>query len=239
MFHELQSQFWLHFRFPNRRYLFVLVYPPGYLWEGGWRQEMRSPGVTKTGKRFLRLCWGSIYGSRLDPYEGALPTIQKSDFVSSCITANTRSQLNSPVLDHLTQTSLPLFSWETFYLLLPNHVMWDKCSNPYLWAFKHCDTAFTRQWADSKVDKLQSYSWPSSWLHSDRDLKLVLLIKRQTMTHRSENKQNQSVPCRMLGGSIGLVSPGWNTDNWHWETSYSFMCSKSCQTMVLPNHACP
>lgn len=160
----------------------------------------------------------TLLGFWLSPREGALPTIQKFDFVSSCITANTRSQLNSPVLYHLTQTSLPLFSSETFYLLLPNHVMWDKCLIPYLWAFKHCDTAFTRQWADSKMDKLQSYSWPSSWLHSDRDLKLVFLIKRQTMTHRSENKQNKSVPCRMLGGSIGLVSPRWNTDNWHLET---------------------
>ena len=39
-------------------------------------------------------------------------------------------------------------------------------------------------------------------------------VNNDTMTHRYENKQNQSVPCRMLVGSMGLMSLQWNTELW-------------------------
>lgn len=151
--------------FSIRRYPLVLVYPPVYLTEGRRRQEMRFLGVTAPTCPCSR--------------DVALPVIQKSAFAPSHIyRVNTHSRPNSPVLYHFAQSSLPLFNWKTFCLLLPNHMMWDKCSNPYLWAFKDCNTAFTRQLFDSEMDKLQSYSWPLSWLQSARDLKLVLLTKR-------------------------------------------------------------
>ena len=142
----------------------------------GGRQEMRN----KQGRGALTFCWQRLLAPLL-----VLLAIQKSDF--SCtsptlllhvFTVNTLSQPNSPVFYHFTQSSLPLFNWKTFCLLLPNHMMWDKCSNPSLWAFKDCNTTFTRQLFDSKMDKLQSYSWPPSRLQRDRGLKLVLLIKR-------------------------------------------------------------
>lgn len=129
--------------------------------EGSRRQEMRFPGGTKIGKRVLRLpgaeggegkgpalCWQHL----LVPSPVKWPCLPHKTLtlLLHIFTVHTHSQPHSPALCHFTQSSLPLFNWKTFCLLSPDHMMWDKCSNPYLWAFKDCNTAFTRQLFDSK-----------------------------------------------------------------------------------------
>lgn len=182
----------------------MLVYLHEYSWDGGakkWginREEGAHPLlVTPTCPYPCLACHTKIW---LFLYE---PTLLLHLF-----TVNTRSQPHSPVLYHFTQSSLPLFNWKTFCLLLPNHMMWDKCSNPSLRAFKDCNTTFTRQIFDSKWISYKA----TVGLHAaakEQNPRVGFAHKKvnnDTMTHRYENKQNQSVPCRMLVGSMGLMS---------------------------------
>lgn len=149
-------------------------------------------------------------------------------------TANTPSKPPSPVLYHSTQSSLPLFNWKTFCLLVPNHMMGDKCLNPYLWAFKDCDIAFTRQLFDSKMDKLQTtvglhhgckVTESSSWF--------LGRVNNDTQTWKQTELE-----CTLQGVSRVQWTGVTVVEHWCLETPYKLTNSESCQPIILPDQGC-
>lgn len=113
------------------------------------------------------------------PCQVALFPMQNSDFLYQPLFAPVihTFSISPPVAFYFPQSLLSVFHWQTFYLTLPHHMMWDKCTIPYLWAFQDCNTPFTRWLFDSRVDKLQSYSWPPSQLAKWQSTKVGFACK--------------------------------------------------------------